>query len=85
VQPISTINNPFPNVQILKVYSSFEQDSDIIFPIELDNDIFMIRWNIENSWYSNGIRNDMIQAIGSLIEEQFPDNFNNHAEGNLGI
>jgi hypothetical protein len=69
--PILTIQNPFPGIQSLKVYEAIRQTNDLTYPIELDNDIFMMKWNDEDKWHCNGISDiEVMTGIGRLIEEK---------------
>jgi len=70
---ILSIYNPFPEIPILKVYSCVRQGIDLLYPIELGSDIFIMKWNKSKGWHCNGIdEEDIITAIGEYIEEREP-------------
>lgn len=70
MRPILTINNPFADARSLKIYASFEQDGETIYPMELNNDTFMLRWSPGCLWHCHGIEgNDTANLIGRLVED----------------
>lgn len=73
MQPIFIIRNPYIGFHLLKVYIPANHDGELIYPIELDHDIFIIKWDYEYKWHCNGIYDQrLIKTIGNLIEEQEP-------------
>jgi len=70
-QPILTVHNSYSEFQLLKVYMPDNREGELIYPIELDHDIFIMKWDYECKWHCNGIYDQaLVDTIGCLIEEQ---------------
>ena len=69
---IITVENPFPDIESIKIYKSFKGDSNSrIFPVKINDTLSNVRFNKNAMWadkaFADNFSDEVLNFVGNLI------------------